>query len=135
MGNNYLYHNGVQLKEIRKYLRSNANGAEKILWKFLKGNRLEYKFRRQFSIGKFVADFCCVPLKLAIEIDGWTHDSEKIKVKDEMKTQIFEKNGYKVIRFTNEQIYGDIELILNEIKKVCAEIVSEPAKPLSVSLP
>ena len=82
-----------------------------------------------------MVDFCCVQLKLAIEIDGWTHESEKIKIKDKIKTHTFEASGYKIIRFTNEQIFGDMELILNKLKKTCADIAGELAKHLSASLP
>lgn len=111
----YIYKNSNRLKEVRQFLRANGTVAEKILWKFIRKNQLGYKFRRQFSIENFVADFCCEEVKLVIELDGWTHDSEKTRVKDEYKQAALEAKGYKVIRFTNEQIYGDIEKILKVI--------------------
>ncbi|HLD60581.1 MAG TPA: endonuclease domain-containing protein [Patescibacteria group bacterium] len=121
----YLYKNDHRLKEIRQFLRANPTLAEKILWKFLRGRQLGHKFRRQYSIGGVVADFCSEEIKLVIEIDGWTHESEKIQMKDEGKEHFFETQGYKVIRFTNEQVYGDIEPIVKEIIRVCAELKRE----------
>jgi very-short-patch-repair endonuclease len=117
----YFYKNDNKLKGIRQYLRSNVTEAEKILWKYLRREQLGCKFRRQFSIDNRVADFCCERLKLVIELDGWTHDYEKTQIKDKFKTQLFEKYGYKVLRFKNEQVYGDIELVVKEIERVCEE--------------
>ncbi len=115
MPKKYYYKNSNRLKEIRSFLRQNPTKAEEILWQHLRGNQLGYKFRRQFSIGNVVADFCCVPLKLVIEVDGWTHDFEKTQAKDVIKQKFLESMGYKVIRFSNEQVYGDVDVLLNEI--------------------
>ena len=92
------------------------------MWQHLRRNQLKYKFRRQFSIGNVIADFCCVPLKLIIEIDGWSHDFEKTQAKDIAKQKFLESLGYKVIRFTNEQVYGDIEVLLSKIDAVCDKL-------------
>lgn len=119
MAKMYTYRNANYLKEKRQFLRTEANLAEKILWKHLRREQMGYKFRRQYSIGNVIADFCSVPIQLIIEIDGWTHDSEKTKTKDTKKEWLLESYGYKILRFTNEQIYGDIEPVLREIKSVC----------------
>lgn len=121
----YVYKNTHRLKEVRQFLRNEANGAEKILWQFLRGRQTGYKFRRQFSIGGVVVDFCSEQIKLAIEVDGWTHESEKTQAKDKKKEAFLVSRGYKVIRFTNEQMYGDIDPVWNEIKRACDERVEE----------
>jgi cyclase len=66
-----------------------------------------------------VADFYCHELKLIIELDGWTHDSLLTKDKDKRKQNFLEAQGYCVVRFRNEEVYGDIGKLLDRIKKVC----------------
>jgi len=123
----YIYKNTRRLKEIRQSLRANAPTAEKILWRYLRNNQLGYKFRRQFSIGNVVVDFCSEQLKLAIEVDGWTHDYENTQAKDLVKQKFLEDSGYKVIRFKNERVFGDIGIVLDEIKKICIGMVASPS--------
>ena len=113
------YQNETKLKEIRRFLRSEGTSAEKVLWKFLRKNQLGYKFRRQFSIGNFVADFYCHELKLIIELDGWTHDSLQTKTKDKRKQDFIEAQGYYVVRLRNEEVYGDIGMLTARIKEIC----------------
>ncbi len=113
------YQNEPRQKAIRKFLRQEPVLAEKILWKFLRNNQLGYKFRRQFGIGHYVVDFYCHPLRLILEVDGWTHDFEKTQQKDGEKQIFLEKSGYKVIRFKNEEVYGDVGVLLEKIKNVC----------------
>lgn len=119
------YQNHPRLTEERRFLRQNGTTAEKILWKFLKNNQLGYKFRRQYGLLNFIVDFYCHQLKLVIELDGWTHNSEKTQTKDRTKQRALESHGYKIIRFTNEQIYGDIEVILKSISKESEARASE----------
>lgn len=113
------YQNEPKLKLIRRSLRQNQTTAEKILWTHLRNKQLGYKFRRQFSIGNFVVDFYCHEAKLVIELDGWTHDSELTQTKDARKQSVLETNGYFVLRFRNEQVFEDLEGVLNEITKTC----------------
>ena len=117
----YNYNNGKNLKDVRRFLRRNANTAEEILWQHLRRSSTGYKFRRQYSVGNVVGDFCCESLKLIIELDGWTHDGEKTKIKDERKRKFLETKGYKVIRFTNEEIFGDIGVAWERLLKICEE--------------
>ena len=70
-------------KQIRKNLRKQEVESEKILWWKLRNRQLgDYKFRRQFGINKYIVDFYCPKLKLAIEIDGATHSTKKEKVEN-----------------------------------------------------
>ena len=128
------YQNVPHLKDIRRSLRSNATTAEKILWQYLRREQLGYKFRRQFSIGNFVVDFYCHVARLVIELDGWTHNSDRTKMKDVAKQEFLETKGHKVIRFTNEEMFGDIEPVLRKIKSICNER-AVTVKPLSSPLP
>src|SRR5207245_5640556 len=88
-------------------LRANGNSAEKRIWSMLRSGRLAgLKFRRQYVIGKYIADFVCVPARLVIEVDGFTHD-EDAQVKDALRTEVMEAAGYRVMRFWNGNVLHD----------------------------
>ena len=105
------------LKDFARENRYYPTEAESILWDNLKGYTLNYPFRRQHIIGNFIADFACLPKKLVIEIDGGYHQLPEQQVSDEERTQWLEQQGFKVIRFTNEEIFRDIDSVLMKIKE------------------
>ena len=93
---------------LAKNLRKNATREEKHLWyDFL--SKHEIGFQRQKAIDNFIADFYCHKAKLIIEIDGSQHYTEDGKQKDEYRTEILEKYGLKIIRFTNAQINSNFQ--------------------------
>jgi len=97
--------------------KKNAKGRS-LLWLHLKGKQLGCKFRRQYSISEFVVDFYCPRPKLAIEIDGDSHFTTSEYKEDDKKRQKFiESLGIKVLRFTNLEIYKDMEGVLKKIKE------------------
>ncbi len=104
------------LKEKVLENRKNPTQTEEIMWNALRGNKLSgYKFRRQHQIDEFIVDFACLAKHLVIEIDGGYHDSEEMQLADVWRTSALNKLGYTVIRFTNEEIIGDIDSVLNKI--------------------
>jgi len=103
-------------KNKRRILRSNMPKAEVILWSKLKGKALnDYKFRRQYSVKNFVLDFYCPKLKLAIEVDGKSHFADDAQLRDEERQRIIESFGITFIRFTNREIYENVEGVLERI--------------------
>ena len=110
-----------RITNIARNLRKNSTEAECILWRELKSRKLGYKFVRQkpilFTYNKrnkfFVADFYCKQLKLVIELDGSIHDKQKDH--DQLRTEIMNTIGIKVIRFTNEEIMNDMDNVLKTI--------------------
>lgn len=87
------------------------------LWQRLKGKQLAgAKFRRQYSVDEFVLDFYAHSAKLAIEIDGPTHFTEEAKEYDEYRTKYIEHFGIKIVRFTNEDVYRNIEGVTLKIE-------------------
>jgi very-short-patch-repair endonuclease len=97
-------------------LRREAPPAERKLWSCLQNRQLNNaKFIRQHPIGPYYADFVCRAAKLIIEIDGPTHVGREGY--DAQRTVFLESLGYRVIRFTNEQMYGEVDHILEEIKR------------------
>ena len=105
------------LKDFARENRYHPTEAESILWNYLKGYSLHYPFRRQYIIGNFIADFACLPKKLVIELDGGYHQLPEQQVSDEERAQWLEEQGFRVIRFKNEEVIGNIEGVLLTIKK------------------
>jgi len=100
--------------ESRRELLKSMTPAEKLLWERLKSKQLGVKFRRQHIIETFIPDFVALSIKLIIEVDGKIH--LKRKLADQERTEILEMSGYKVIRFTNEDVENDIESVVEKIK-------------------
>jgi len=105
------------LKQFAKENRQKETLAETILWKFLRGCQLGVNFRRQHIIGDYIADFACLPLKLIVELDGGYHQLPEQQLSDEERTTWLNSKGFKVLRFSNEEVIGNIEGTLETIKK------------------
>lgn len=111
-------HNKKELKEFRKELRNNLTKAEVRLWKALKGKQLEgRKFRRQHSIENFIVDFYCPKEKLIIELDGEVHNNFINNEYDFNRTERLKELGFKIIRFENNEVFNNIDLVLEAIKQ------------------
>lgn len=108
-------------KELRRSLRNNATPAEKRLWQFLKGKKLDgFKFRRQHSIDRYIVDFFCPSANLAIELDGETHYTPKAKEYDRLRDKYLKTVGITVIRYPNYQVYKNLEGVVEDIRKYLA---------------
>ena len=105
------------LKEYAQANRQHPTVAESILWRCLKSNALGVSFKRQHIIGPFIADFICIPYRLLIEIDGGYHQLPEQQTSDEERQQWLEDQGFHVLRFTNEEVIGDIDSILETIEE------------------
>lgn len=124
------------LLEYRRKLRQNMTKSETVLWKYIKSNQLGYKFRRQYSVGRFIADFACAPLKLIIEVDGLTHADEKIFEKDLVKEKYLKENGYTVNRYSAELVFKDLKNVLADIYQTCERLsAASLSAPAGASLP
>ncbi|MBA6153384.1 endonuclease domain-containing protein [Gelidibacter gilvus] len=106
-----------------RLLRNKMTSAEKILWSYLKNKKLEgYKFRRQHPIHLFIVDFYCHELGLIIEVDGPYHATKEQKQQDEKRTELLNYQGLTVIRFTNEEVHTEIDMVVTKIKDVIKTI-------------
>lgn len=113
------------LKEFSLTHRSNPTQAEDIIWNLVKSKKLEgYKFRRQHIIGNFIADFVCLDRNLIIEIDGLIHQLPENKESDEARTLWLNFKGFKVIRFTNEEVINKTDDVL---KKIISALENQPS--------
>ncbi len=98
-------------------LRRESTAAERKLWDALRGRQLDgVKFARQEPVGPYIADFICRSERLIIEVDGPTHDTPEARAYDQKRTDWLQREGYTVIRFTNEDIFGDLEPLLANIR-------------------
>jgi very-short-patch-repair endonuclease len=86
-------------------LRHSDTLAEKLAWKLLRDRQLlRYKFRRQLPLGNAIVDFCCLSLKLVIELDGAGHDYESRATRDRYRDRELERRGFRVLRFPNGMV-------------------------------
>lgn len=107
---------GAMKKFAREMRYEKSTPAEAILWEALSNKKLEgYKFRRQHIIGPYIADFLCLRHRLIIELDGLIHQRLENKKSDEERTKWLRAQGFKVIRFRNEEIEKNLDKVLSQI--------------------
>ena len=121
-------------KNNRRYMTP----AESALWEGLRNKNLGVKFRRQHPVNAYIPDFVCLEKLLVVEVDGGYHFVGNQQVSDEERTRYLEQNGFEVIRFTNEEVLGDIDGVLERIKEVLKSkedmIQSEENNPVGTPL-
>ena len=111
------------LLEKAKEMRKNPTAAEQKLWEALRNKQLGAKFRRQHPVYKFIVDFVCLEKKLIVEVDGDIHNFQLEE--DELRTlTLSEKKGFKVIRFTNQEVLEDTGKVVNKITEVLNSLPS-----------
>lgn len=97
-----------------RHLRRNLTDAERMLWQALRNRQLGHrKFRRQMPIGPYIVDFACEESRLIIELDGGQHAARQDY--DSARTQYLEKCGYRVLRFWNNDVMGNLDGVLTVI--------------------
>ena len=95
-------------------LRRNPTDAEKRLWSKLRLKQIDgHRFRRQVPIGPYIVDFACLARRLIIEVDGGQHDSRAIQ--DDARTAWLEREDFRVLRFWNNEVLGNIEGVYETI--------------------
>ena len=88
-----------------RLLRQELTEAEKVLWELLRGRKVNgLKFRRQHPLKNYIVDFFCYEIELVIELDGGYHNHPEQKEKDEIRDLHLKALGYKVLRFTNDEL-------------------------------
>ena len=98
--------------------RQTAGLAERRVWKRLRGSQIDgHKFRRQHPIGPYFADFACDRLRLILEIDGGVHDQDDVILRDHLRQVELEGLGWTVLRFRNEEVLAQPELVIEAIRE------------------
>ena len=109
-------YNEKYIIELSRELRKKSTKVEDILWEILRNRKFNnLKFRRQHPFWRYIADFYCKEINIAIELDWTIHDSEEHKEYDQIRTEIIEKYWVKVLRFKNEDVYSDLNKIFKWI--------------------
>jgi dTDP-4-amino-4,6-dideoxygalactose transaminase len=117
------------LKEFAEENRNKPTEAESILWEALKGKGIGEKFRRQHIIDDFIVDFFCADKALTLEIDGGYHHYPPQMKSDVERTEALSRLGYIEIRFSNEEVLGDIDGVLQKILNFCNALPSKKSHP------
>ena len=108
----------VTVKNARR-LRRDATDAERRLWTVLRDRRLAgYRFRRQHPVGTFILDFACTRHRLAVEADGSQHANNP---RDDRRTLLLEKQGWRVLRFWNNGILLNTEGVVQTILRALTD--------------
>ena len=110
------HYNWKSHTDLRRMLRRNLSNAEAIVWKHLSRRQVcGYKFRRQYGIDRYVIDFYCPELKLAIEIDGDSHSTETAQANDRNREKHIRNYGVTFLRFTNSDVLQNLNGVLEKI--------------------
>ena len=110
------------LLENAKMNRRYMTPAESALWECLRNKNLGVRFRRQHPVFNYIPDFVCLEKQLVVEVDGDYHFIGNQQVSDDERTQYLNQYGFEVIRFTNDEVLGNIDEVLDRIKKVINNI-------------
>lgn len=99
-----------------RYLRQNQTRAEQLLWAQLRANRIGARFRRQHAIGPYIVDFYCHAARLVIEVDDESHDMRFAQ--DQRRTAWLNRYGLKVVRFSNRDVFDNLEGVVRTIESL-----------------
>jgi very-short-patch-repair endonuclease len=115
-------------KTFARQLRSEMTVAESHLWQQLRSRQIHgLKFRRQHPVGKYILDFACIEAKLAIEVDGGQHN--EMQIYDDQRTAWLEAQGWKVLRFWNNEVLQNNEGVLEKVLNVLTVDKSDVTPP------
>ena len=110
-----MYRDEQQRRRARE-LRNFATDAERHLWRHLRAEQSRsHKFRRQAAIGAYIVDFVCFSQKLIVELDGPQHLDPAAAEYDERRTAWLNSQGFRVLRFRNQQLDEDMQSVLDAI--------------------
>jgi len=106
------------LKEHSRDLRRNMTEAEKLIWSRIRKKQVkDYQFYRQRIIGNYIVDFYCPKAGLIVELDGGQHYHPEDLKKDTLRDDYMESLGLKILRFSNNEIFGNLDAVM---EKICA---------------
>ena len=109
-----------------KALRANMTEAERRLWYFLRAHRFKgMKFKRQALIGRYIVDFASFQRRLVVEVDGGQHADSEVDLR---RTRWLEDQGFRVLRFWNNEVLSNTDGVLDAIMLAGAD--PSPGTPL-----
>ncbi len=124
----HILYNDPRYKERRRELRKGATVAERVLWERLRQRRFQgLRFLRQYGVERFILDFYCPKIRVAVELDGNAHAGVGA-VRDQERSAILESHNITVIRFWNHEVLENIDDVLEKMRAACP-------RPKNPSLP
>ena len=111
------------MKPLARSLRREATNAERRLWEGLRRKQVAgFRFRRQVVLGRLIADFACFDARLIIEVDRATHSTEVETAHDGARSEALAAQGFTALRFTNEEVYRNLDGVLDTIYSKLLEL-------------
>ena len=115
-----------ELTKRAREMRRKPTAGEARLWHRLRGRQLGVRFRRQEPIGPYVADFVCKSTRLVVEVDGPTHQLQHDLDRDAAMLS----RGYRILRFTDQEVYEDIDAVVDAIARALPRLAfGDPTPP------
>ncbi|MFQ3598369.1 MAG: endonuclease domain-containing protein [Chloroherpetonaceae bacterium] len=115
--------NRTEMKDLRRTLRRNQTEAEAIFWSKVRNNQLaNCKFRRQYSVERFVIDFYAPEVRLAIELDGGVHFTDEAQARDKAREAVISQYDISFLRFTNSDIKLNLQGVLEAVRLKVEEL-------------
>ncbi len=108
--------------QFARELRKEPTRGERLLWQELRRGELGVRFRRQHPIDGFVPDSCCAKARLAVEVDGASHEGREEH--DQWRVGMLAGSGIRVLRFTEGQVCGDLSDVIGTIRKALGDLVN-----------
>jgi very-short-patch-repair endonuclease len=116
--------------ERARALRKSMSDAERKLWRGLRARRIDgARFRRQHPIGRYIVDFVCLEQRLVVEVDGGQHTEDEHIAADARRDRWLESEGYRVMRVSTTDVYGNLDGVLDTIWATLQDRLSVWAKP------
>jgi len=96
--------------------------GEKLLWQHLRNNNIGFRFRRQYGIGIYTADFYCPILRLVIEVDGLSHAGDEAQKCDVRRDSYMRSLGLTIKRYTCGQVWNELDSVKQDIVTTCEQL-------------
>ena len=119
-----------QSVKLARKLRSEMSLPETLLWAELRKRPGDFKFRRQHAAGEYILDFYCAKARLAVEVDGMTHDGPNAALRDANRSSFLRSRGIATTRIPAALILEDIEPVVRRLTQICGERMREITVPL-----
>ena len=110
-----------RLTQQARALRKRATKEEQRLWHRVRGQRLDFKFRRQVPLCGYIVDFVCFEAKVVVELDGSHHAEPEHRAADRVRDATLQEAGFRVLRFRNRQIRESLDAVCEHIYAVCSK--------------
>ena len=118
----------ILVGHLPRNLRNAPTNAERLLWRHLKSRQIEgCKFRRQHPCGDYILDFVCLERSMMVELDGSQHFDAATY--DEERSRFLRIAGFEVLRFWNNEVFGELDGVLEVIRRELVARVENPSPP------